>query len=275
MKGSDPFIEQQYNRPHLYEAILERLQAQSLDLTQISRKDIAAVDEFHVRGAEVSKEIAQAHDLQGKYLLDVGCGIGGPCRMLADEFNCKVEGIDLNPEFIRTAQKLTSLVGLEDKIGFQVANALELPFEDNSFDVVWTQHVQMNIADKASLYAEIKRVLQSQGAFIYYDIFQGNNGPVDFPVPWADTSSISHLMSSRDLDKLLAELGFKRMETKDQTQAGIQFFLKVLERIKQFGPPSLGVGLLMGETAKVKLGNVLQGLQEDKIRLQSGVYTKA
>ncbi len=65
--------------------------------------------------------------------------------MLADEFNCNVSGIDMSHEFIRTAQKLSELVELNGTIEFVQGDALDLPFQDGSFDVVWTQHVQMNI----------------------------------------------------------------------------------------------------------------------------------
>ena len=91
--------------------------------------------------------------------------------MLADDYNCRVTGIDLSHEFIRTASALSELVGLQDKTDFIQASALELPFEDGSFDVAWTQHVQMNISDKAKFYSEINRVLSDSGTFVYYDIF--------------------------------------------------------------------------------------------------------
>ena len=71
---------------------------------------IAAVDEFHVRGAEVTRELASQIKLDNLRVLDVGCGLGGPSRMLADEFGCRVTGIDLNDEYIRTATGLSELV---------------------------------------------------------------------------------------------------------------------------------------------------------------------
>ena len=83
--------------------------------------------------------------LNNSSILDVGCGLGGPARMIADEKGCTVTGLDLSQEFINTAKALSKLVNLDSKTTFLKADALDLPFERNSFDIVWTQHVQMNI----------------------------------------------------------------------------------------------------------------------------------
>ena len=186
-------IENQYHKPGLYEDILKRLGEQEIQLNNVSRGDIAGVDEFHVRGAEVSRELASRVKLDDSSVLDVGCGIGGPSRMLADEYNCHVTGVDLSHEYIRTAKGLSALVGLQDKTDYIWSNALDLPFENSSFDVVWTQHVQMNVRHKLKFYSEIERVLAEQGTFIYYDIFKTDSGEVNFPVPWADYASASFL----------------------------------------------------------------------------------
>ena len=106
-------------------------------------------------------------------VLDVGCGIGGPARFLATKFGCKVTGIDLTPEFIDVARDLNARVGLGDTIDLRVADALDLPFPDASFDVVWTQHVSMNIADKPGLYAELGRVLRPGGRLAFFDVVAG------------------------------------------------------------------------------------------------------
>ena len=139
-------------------------------------------------------------------VLDIGCGLGGSARMLADEFNCSVKGIDLSHEYIRTAQKLSELVGLKDKTGFIQGDALDLPYGNDSFDVVWTQHVQMNISDKTKFYSEIKRVLKDGGTLMYYDIFSKNGEDVNYPVPWANNSSVSFLETISTIEIILTRL---------------------------------------------------------------------
>ena len=169
MESINQKIENHYLKENLYEDIISRLKEQEIELSNVRRSDIAGADEFHVRGAVVSKELADTIDMNGKHILDVGCGLGGPCRMLADEYNCQATGIDLSNEYIRTAKELSKLVNLDDKTSFVQGDATHLPFEDESFDVVWTQHVQMNIPDKKMLYSEIKRVLKPDG-LLFLDV---------------------------------------------------------------------------------------------------------
>ncbi|MDH5379470.1 MAG: methyltransferase domain-containing protein [Cyclobacteriaceae bacterium] len=274
MNPTNTLIENQYHLNGLFEDILNRLKEQGIELNAVSRTHIAGVDEFHVRGAEVSKELVNDFDFKEKHVLDVGCGLGGPCRMLADEFNCTVSGIDMSHEFIRTAQKLSELVNLDGKTEFVQGDALDLPFGNNTFDVVWTQHVQMNIEDKTKFYSEISRVLKDKGSLIYYDIFKKENQDVNYPVPWANDSSVSFLGTVSNMESILKSLGFNKMKVTDQTGKAIEFLNGLFEKLKLHGPPKLGLNVLMGSSTKDKLGNILNGLNENKIELQSGIYIK-
>lgn len=274
MKKFSTPTEAHYYQANLYEAIVRRLEEAGVDLANVKRKDIAGVDEFHVRGAQVSSELAAAIDIRGAKVLDVGCGIGGPCRMLADEYGCEVTGIDLSEEYIRTATKLSELVGLATKTTFICGNATNLPFADNTFDIVWTQHVQMNINDKQKFYTEIHRVLAEQGLFLYYDIFKSGDGNINYPVPWANEAAISFLSAKHEVENILSELDFQQLKLKDQTDEGILFFEALLARMEQYGPPKIGLHLLMGEATQTKILNLLSGLKAGKLMLQSGIYRK-
>ncbi|EAR00977.1 class I SAM-dependent methyltransferase [Maribacter sp. HTCC2170] len=267
-------IEEHYYRHDLYDDIINRLKNLNVDLNQVNRSDIAGVDEFHVRGAAISRELAQLANIKNSKVLDVGCGLGGPCRMLADEFNCTTTGIDLSEEFINAASKLSDLVGLSDSTQFIYGNANDLPFEDKTFDVVWTQHVQMNVDDKKKFYSEIARVLKNDGFFIYYDIFRKGKEKVKYPMPWAHESKISFLEPSSTMQSILEKLGMKKEHSNDQTQNGIVFFEKLISKLVAQGPPKLGLNVLMGENTIEKITNLLNGLKENKLTLQSGIYRK-
>ncbi|MEO5563867.1 MAG: class I SAM-dependent methyltransferase [Chitinophagaceae bacterium] len=262
-------IEEQYNRKHLFENIIALLKEQGTTVT--TRKDIAGIDEFHIRGAVVSVELAKEVGFDtNTRVLDIGCGLGGPCRMLADEFGCMATGIDLTHEFIRTAQLLSERVNLQDRTTFMQADALQLPFDNESFDAAWTQHVQMNIENKNRFYSEIKRVLTKEGRFIYYDIFTTKNEPLIYPVPWASKSSLNFLITTSALHQLLLDLGFTRVQTKDHSQEAINFFTELLPRLKS--GPKTGMHLVIGDTVVEKLGNLLENIKEGRLEIQSGVY---
>jgi ubiquinone/menaquinone biosynthesis C-methylase UbiE len=274
MESNASAITKQYYLEHLLEDIIHRLEEQGVDIDNVQRKDVSGVDEFHVRGAQVSKELVDSIELNNLSVLDVGCGLGGPARMIADEFNCQVSGIDMCSEYIRTAEGLSELVGLDNKTNFIVGDALNLPYEDEFFDVVWTQHVQMNIEDKKRFYSEINRVLKKGGSFLYYDIFKTGNKDVNYPVPWANIPDVSHLGTIANMNSILTILGFNAIEIKDQSVAAEEFLHKLFIKLKADGPPKIGLNVLMGASTKEKLGNILQGIKEGKIVLQSGVYRK-
>lgn len=274
MKNLNQSIEHHYLKEGLFEDIIKRLKEQDIDLNKVKRSDIAGVDEFHVRGAAVSKELANSINLNGATVLDVGCGLGGPCRMLADEYNCQTTGIDLSNEYIRTANRLSKLVNLEDKTSFTQGDATMLPFNDQSFDVVWTQHVQMNIPDKKAFYSEIGRVLKPDGHFLFYDILKKGNGNVSYPMPWASNESQSFLFKEEEMNNFLTENSLTKQQSINQTQKGIDFFDTMINRLKAFGPPKMGLNVLMGETTKPKLMNLLSHLKHGELELKSGVYKK-
>jgi ubiquinone/menaquinone biosynthesis C-methylase UbiE len=268
-------VEQHYTRDHLLEDILVSLEQTGIDIHKLTRKDLGAVDEFHVRGTEVTIELAQQAGLQKDMrVLDIGCGIGGPCRLLADEYGCMTTGIDITREYIRTAIGLSELTGLSERTHFIHASALQLPFAANSFDSVWTQHVQMNIVDKKQFYAEISRVLKPGGRFVYYDIFSIGHQPIRFPVPWAGTSSLNHLTTIDELRNHFSENDLRIIQTTDQTGNGVNFLQRTIEKIITQGAPPVSLQLLTGTSFVEKLRNLHTNLIEKKLQLESGICSK-
>ena len=132
----------------------------------------------------------------------------------------------------------------------------------------------MNINDKAKFYSEIERVLTNKGTLIYYDIFMKDNEDVNYPVPWANDASVSFLATITNMDNLLKDLKFTKIQTTDQTNNSIKFLKAISEKFEENGTPRLSLNVLMGASTKEKLGNILKGLEENKIVLQSGIYKK-
>ncbi|MDH3708931.1 MAG: methyltransferase domain-containing protein, partial [Cyclobacteriaceae bacterium] len=223
-----------YHQDDLYQKILEGLRQLDIDLENITAADLWPVDQFHVGGAQSTLKLLSKFPLTStSKVLDVGCGIGGPCRMFAQEYQCQVQGIDLTPVFVETASKLSKLVGLEHLTTFSVADALELPFEDERFDVVWTQHVQMNIAHKKRFYGEMARVLKIEGRLMFHDLFKSTDGSIRYPVPWSEDAANSFLFAFKELEELLIGIGFQRTYCNMDNAFAVQFFEQVQSAVKE------------------------------------------
>ena len=218
-------IADQYSTGRLGATILEALRAAGHDPGHLDPSALAPFEEFHSLGRVASAALAEAAAITSTdEVLDVGCGIGGPARFLTTQYGCKVTGIDLTPEFVDVARDLTARVGLDDLIDLRVGDALDLPFPDARFDVVWTQHVSMNIADKVALYAELGRVLRPDGRLAFFDVVAGANGPPHFPVPWADEPDRSFLAPPDAIREILEGSSWTITHWADLSPAALEWF---------------------------------------------------
>lgn len=265
-------IEEHYSDGGLSARVLGALRELHGDLDALSVEDLAPVDEFHTRGRHATRELAELAGIEpGTRLLDVGSGLGGPARFLATECGCDVTGVDLVAEFCQLATELTRLTRLEQRVRFHQASALSLPFDDASFDAVWTMQAQMNIADKRGFYSEIARVLRPGGRFIFQDIVTGNGEPLDFPVPWATEPSQSHLVPPGELRALLGELGLTEQTWRDVSDSTRAWRAA---HPAPTAPPRLGTHLVMGDRAADKRKNSAGNLAKGRIAFVQGVFAK-
>jgi MPBQ/MSBQ methyltransferase len=267
-------VERYYARGDILEAILGALRQLGKDPAKLSPADLAPVDAFHIRGRQATVELAQRAALTpGLRVLDVGSGLGGSARYLAAEHGCLVTGVDATEEYVETARALAQLVGLGDSVAFHHASALALPFDESAFDVVWTEHVQMNVADKHRFYSEIARVLVPGGRFVFHDVFQGRGGAAHVPVPWAEDESINFLITPDAVRKILDDLAFTMLDWEDRSQESLRWFVAATERLKA-GTLPLGIHLVTGPTWAVKFENVIRNLREERIAVVQAVARK-
>jgi SAM-dependent methyltransferase len=261
-------IERHYTRPDLGTLILAALATAGKDVNNLTADDLAPIDEFHIRGREATLELARVVGLvSSTHVLDVGCGLGGPSRCIAREFECRVTGIDLTHEYCRVAMMLAERTGLSERVSYQQGDALNLPFADGTFDVVWTQHASMNIPDKPTLYREMHRVLRPGGSLAIYDILAGPIGPVHFPVPWAREPKTSFLVTPDELRAFLGAAGFMIESWLDATDAARVWFTDLAKRIQEHGLPPVGFHLVLGPDFPAMAQNQRRNLEEGRIVL--------
>lgn len=266
MNPTSTAIQQHYGRADLGNAILAALQKAGKDLDRLTLEDLAPIDQFHIRGRAATLELARAAGVgAGQRVLDVGSGVGGAARSLAREFGCHVTGVDLTEEYCRAGEMLTRRLGLDHLVDHRQADATELPFADGSFDVVWTEHAAMNIADKPRLYREMSRVLKPGGTLAIYDVLAGPSGPVLFPVPWARTPEASFLVTPEELRQLLEQAGFAIAQWRDTTELCREWFVALAEKIRRDGVPPLGFHVLLGAEFAAMAQNQRRNLEEGRI----------
>ncbi len=254
-------VSQHYTDANLMTRIFEGLEAAGIVLNELQLSDLAPVDEFHIGGREATEYAISKMDLKpSDHVADIGCGIGGASRYIGSEIGCQVSGIDLTPEYIAIARALTELTSLNEKVDFEVASALQMPYEDETFDAAITFHMAMNVKDRAGLYREAARVMKPGATFCIYDVMKKSEEELSFPVPWAQTPATSHLVTPKEMRELLNDAGFEVCEVSDRGAFAINFFNQTLSRGAQ-GPAPLGIHLVLGDSAKEKFLNTLQGIE--------------
>jgi 2-polyprenyl-3-methyl-5-hydroxy-6-metoxy-1,4-benzoquinol methylase len=260
-------VSRHYSRGQLLERLRAALAAEGVDPDHPTVEQLASFDHFHGRGLEATQQAANlVAPTPAEHVLDVGSGIGGPARYFARRFGCRVSGIDLTAEFCQVARDLTRAVGLADRVAFEQGNALTMPFADASFDGAYSMNVSMNIADKAGLYREIRRVLKPGAWFVLAEIAQGPAGPPTYPTPWARTAETSFLATPEETRDALAAAGFTVVRSRDTAAEAAAFTARARAMIARGEkPPFHAVYLIHGDLAREMAANGARDLAHGKI----------
>jgi ubiquinone/menaquinone biosynthesis C-methylase UbiE len=256
-----------YAKSGLLERLDAALRADGADPAHPTIEALAPYDHFHGCGLEATEEMAALVAVRPTdHLLDVGSGLGGPARWLSRRCGCRVTGVDLTPEYCAIAQHFTRLLGMESRVGFQVGNALSLPFDDDTFEGAYSMFVSMNIADKATLYREIHRVLKPGGWLVLSEIARGEAGDVAYPMPWAATAAESFLSTPDDTRRELRGAGFEVEHVKNVLQRALEYGARsraMVERGEK--PPYRANALIHGDIAAATLANVTRAYKEGSL----------
>lgn len=226
-----------------------------------SPSDLAPIDEFHIGGLAATTELADKLKIRaGQRWLDVGAGVGGPARVIAQQKGCKVTGIDLVSDFVEIAGMLNRGTEMTAAVDLRCGSALDMPFEAVSFDGGYMLHVAMNIDDKAALFGEVARVLKPGVIFAVYDVMRVGEAELAYPVPWASHAGISFLAKPEEYRAALEAAGLVVVEEQSRLTEALEFFRRMADESNGKLPRSLGAHVVMGETAPVKIGNLRAGL---------------
>lgn len=213
---------------------------------------------------------------QAENILDVGCGIGGSSLYLAQKFNAKVCGVTLSPVQVRRAEERAAEAGLSSRATFQVADALNLPFADASFDLVWTLESGEHMPDKVKFLQECYRVLQPGGTLIMatwcHRPTDGNASPLtaDEQRHLEDIYRVyclPYVISLPEYEAIARNLAFQNIRTADWSISVAPFWNVVID--SAFNPLAIWGLLCSGWgtiQAALSLGLMSQGYERGLIR---------
>ena len=263
-------VTEHYERSDALSKVQAALDRLAPDGRTVTLDELAGFDHFHTAGALATARMADLlapgpDDL----VLDAGAGLGGPARYLAQRAGCRVIGIDLTPQFVEVGRLLNTRTGLDALVELRVGDITSIDLEDGAVDHVWTQHVAMNIADRPSLYREIRRVMKPGGRFALFDVIDGGGGELLLPVPWATEPSHNHLVTRDQLRSLLESAGF-RIDLDDDPAAEL---LPAMQKMME-APPAHGLTTSMFiDDVETKGPRYLQNLAEGRTALSLMVCT--
>jgi ubiquinone/menaquinone biosynthesis C-methylase UbiE len=267
MMATDQAISEHYLHGDLLQAIQASLAKLGKTTDSVTIEDLAPVDEFHIGGRVATENLLEQLGFSAQHhILDVGCGLGGAARFVANKYNSQVTGIDLTAEYIETGRALCSWVKLDHKVALQQGSATAMPFESASFDGGYMLHVGMNIEDKELLFREIFRVLRPETSFAVYDVMRIHEGELVYPVPWAAEESTSKLATPDQYNQALMSAGFEVSKQTNRREFALDFFRKLREKTEAIGgPPPLGLHTLMKESTATKIRNMIDNITCDTI----------
>ncbi len=261
-----------YGSARFGDAILAWLTAQGKNTDTLTVDDLAPVDHLHNGGRGATLTLAKMGGLRsGMSGAGLGGGIGGPARMLAVQYGCRVAVVDLTEEFCRVGEMLTAKTGLAERVTFRCASAVDTGLPAGAFDAVWMQNAAMNIQDRPALFREAARLLKPGGVFVFQEIAAGPVQPAVYPLNWASAAEYSFLYRPDDVRGWLAQAGFEERWFEDFTEDTKAERLRLLGAIQQQAAPP---GYIPEAQRATIMVNLLRCLEEGRLLAIRGVYVK-
>jgi len=161
-------------------------------------------------------KMVQGLELEGKRVLDVGSGLGGPAFVLAKKYGAIVTGTDLEPHLVKRATKRAMELGLTEQVQFLQVEPGPMNFPDQSFDLVMSAGAITQTSDKLGIFREIHRVLKPGGALRCYDWMKSPGAYSEDMLYWFRMEGLTYAMETLERHgEILQEAGFVDVELED------------------------------------------------------------
>ena len=258
-------IESFWTRGDLYSRVSQAMSKAGLNDKKLEIEDLFPIDQYHARGIAATVDLGKRMPISENHkIIDIGCGLGGPARYFAKHFKCFVTGIDITPSFIEIGNKFNKLTSMSEHVNLQIGNGETLDFDDETFDGGYSQHVTMNIKNRKEFFLEAYRVLKKGTFFAFSEHGLGPKGNPIFPLPWADTSEMSFLLSPEITISLLKEIGFYDVQIIETSEKYISGYEKMINTKPEKVEPILGIHVIGGTTMKQRSINSMKSIKEKR-----------
>jgi sarcosine/dimethylglycine N-methyltransferase len=188
-------------------------------------------------------------------VLDIGAGFGGTARHLAKTFGCHVTCLNLSEVENQRNRRMSEEQGVGHLIEVVDGSFQTLPFEDNHFDVVWSQDAILHSSDRRRVLEEVHRVLKPGGEFVFSDPMQADSCPEGVLDPILERIHLETLGSPGFYQQTAKDLGMKIVKVVDQTPNLTRHYGRVLEETEKAEPD------LEGKISPEYLTRMKQGLR--------------